>query len=80
MGQDKAEDGGDAVASLTDDNAVLAQKAGECYSIINAMLYQVPALSPTGRNRTKTTGNLLSAAECLFDIWHTKYKPEVYRY
>ncbi len=37
--QDKAEEGGNAVALLTDDNAVLAQKAGTYCSIINAMLY-----------------------------------------
>lgn len=39
MCQDKAEEGGNAVAVLTDDNAVLAQKAGAYYSIINATLY-----------------------------------------
>ena len=38
MCQDKAEEGGVAVATVTDDNAVLAQKAGTYYSIINAML------------------------------------------
>ena len=39
MCQDKAEEGGVAVATVTDDNAVLAQKAGTYYSIINVMLY-----------------------------------------
>ena len=33
--QDMAKEGGNAVALLTDDNAVLAQKAGAYYSIMN---------------------------------------------
>jgi len=37
--QDQAEEGGIAGATLTDSNAVLAQKAGIYYSIMNAMLY-----------------------------------------
>ena len=37
--QRKAEEGGDAVASLTDDNAVLAGIASAHYCDINAMLY-----------------------------------------
>ncbi len=39
MCQDKVEEGGNAVALLTDDNAVLAQKAGAYYSKINTMMY-----------------------------------------
>ena len=37
--QGKAEEGGDAVASLTDDNAALAQRAGAEFIVIYAMLY-----------------------------------------
>jgi hypothetical protein len=37
--QRKAEEGGNAVALLTDNNEVMAQKAGTYYSKINAMLY-----------------------------------------
>lgn len=36
--QDKAAKGGSAVALLTDDNALPAQKAGTYYSIIHAVL------------------------------------------
>ena len=38
--QRKAEKGGDAVASLTDDNAVLAGIASAHYCDINATLYE----------------------------------------
>ena len=37
--QGKAEEGGDAVASLTDDNAALAQKADAEFTVISAMQY-----------------------------------------
>jgi len=35
--QGKAEEGGDAVASLTDDNASLAQKAGAEFTVISSL-------------------------------------------
>ena len=38
--QGKAEEGSDAVASLTDDNAALAQKADAEFTVISAMQYQ----------------------------------------
>ena len=37
--QRKAEEGGDAGASLTDDNAVMAEIAGAVFTVISAMLY-----------------------------------------
>jgi len=37
--QDKAEEGGNAVALLTDDNVVVAQIAGAVFTVIYAMLY-----------------------------------------
>ena len=37
--QDKAEERGDAVASLIDDNAVLAEIAGAVFTVNYAMLY-----------------------------------------
>jgi hypothetical protein len=37
--QRKAEEGGNAVALLTDNNEAMAQKAGAYYFKINAMLY-----------------------------------------
>ncbi len=37
--QDKAEEGDNAVALLTDDNAVLAQIASAVFTIIYAMMY-----------------------------------------
>jgi len=37
--QGKAEEGGDAVASLTDDNAALAQRVGAEFIKISAMQY-----------------------------------------
>ena len=39
--QRKAEEGGNAVALLTDNNEAMAQKAGAYYSKINATLYWV---------------------------------------
>ncbi len=37
--QRKAEEGGDAGASLTDDNAAMAEIAGAVFTVISAMLY-----------------------------------------
>ena len=37
--QGKAEEGSDAVASLTDDNVALAQKADAEFTVISAMQY-----------------------------------------
>ena len=37
--QDKAEEGSNAVALLTDDNAVLAQVASAVFTIIYVMIY-----------------------------------------
>ena len=39
MCQDKAEEGGVVVATVTDDNAVLAQIAGGVFTVIWAMMY-----------------------------------------
>ena len=37
--QRKAEEGGDAGASLTDDNAAMAEITGAVFTVISAMLY-----------------------------------------
>ena len=37
--QDKAEEGGNAVALLADNNVVLAQIAGAAFTVIYAILY-----------------------------------------